>query len=72
MIGVIDQAWDSLHPASSYHALVCGRLLAGKGRFVITLEPTDKMSGQRPYQGIVLLDGDDMATVIDHMLRPRS
>ena len=42
----------------------------GKGRFVITLDPVDKMPGQQPYQGIVPLDGDDMATVIEnYMLR---
>ena len=42
----------------------------GKGRFVITLDPNDKMPGQQPYQGIVPLDGDDMATVIEnYMLR---
>jgi molecular chaperone Hsp33 len=42
----------------------------GKGRFVITLDPADKMPGQQPYQGIVPLDGDDMATVIEnYMLR---
>jgi molecular chaperone Hsp33 len=42
----------------------------GKGRFVITLDPQDKMPGQQPYQGIVPLVGDDMATVIEnYMLR---
>jgi len=42
----------------------------GKGRFVITLDPADKMPGQQAYQGIVPLDGDDMATVIEnYMLR---
>ncbi|NHZ36037.1 Hsp33 family molecular chaperone HslO [Massilia rubra] len=42
----------------------------GKARFVITLDPVDKMPGQQPYQGIVPLDGDDMATVIEnYMLR---
>jgi molecular chaperone Hsp33 len=42
----------------------------GKGRFVITLDPQDKMPGQQPYQGIVPLLGDDMATVIEnYMLR---
>ncbi|HEX8614223.1 MAG TPA: Hsp33 family molecular chaperone HslO [Telluria sp.] len=42
----------------------------GKARFVITLDPADKMPGQQPYQGIVPLDGDDMATVIEnYMLR---
>ena len=42
----------------------------GKGRFVITLDPADKMPGQQPYQGIVPLDGDDVSTVIEnYMLR---
>lgn len=44
--------------------------VTGHGRFVITLDPIDKMPGQQPYQGIVPLDGDDMATVIEnYMLR---
>ena len=43
---------------------------SGKGRFVITLDPADKMPGQQPYQGIVPLDGDDVSTVIEnYMLR---
>ena len=42
----------------------------GKGRFIITLDPADKMPGQQAYQGIVPLDGDDVATVIEnYMLR---
>jgi molecular chaperone Hsp33 len=42
----------------------------GRGRFVITLDPLEKMPGQQPYQGIVPLDGADMATVIEnYMLR---
>ena len=42
----------------------------GKGRFVITLDPVDKVPGQQPYQGIVPLHGEDMATVIEnYMLR---
>ncbi|MGZ8291351.1 MAG: Hsp33 family molecular chaperone HslO [Telluria sp.] len=44
--------------------------VSGNGRFVITLDPNDKMPGQQPYQGIVPLDGEDMATVIEnYMLR---
>lgn len=44
--------------------------LHGHGRFVITLDPKDKVPGQQPYQGIVPLDGDDMSTVIEnYMLR---
>ncbi|WP_019140669.1 Hsp33 family molecular chaperone HslO [Noviherbaspirillum massiliense] len=42
----------------------------GQGRFVITLDPKDKLPGQQPYQGIVPLDGDSVATVIEnYMLR---
>ncbi|MDB5763820.1 MAG: hslo [Herminiimonas sp.] len=42
----------------------------GHGRFAITLDPKDKLPGQQAYQGIVPLDGDSIATVIEHyMLR---
>jgi molecular chaperone Hsp33 len=42
----------------------------GKGRFVITLDPQDKVPGQQPYQGVVPLVGDDIATIIEnYMLR---
>jgi molecular chaperone Hsp33 len=42
----------------------------GMGRFVITLDPMDKMPGQQAYQGIVPLDGGSIATVIEnYMLR---
>ena len=42
----------------------------GQGRFVITLDPQDKLPGQQAYQGIVPLDGDNVATVIEnYMLR---
>ncbi|MGJ7913969.1 Hsp33 family molecular chaperone HslO [Massilia sp. LXY-6] len=42
----------------------------GAGRFVITLDPKDKVPGQQPYQGVVPLVGDSMATVIEnYMLR---
>ena len=43
---------------------------SGKGRFVITLDPKDKVPGQQPYQGVVPLVGDNVATVIEnYMLR---
>lgn len=41
----------------------------GNGRFVITLDPKDKLPGQQPYQGIVPLDGDSMATVIENYMQ---
>lgn len=44
--------------------------VAGGGRFVITLDPKDKLPGQQAYQGVVPLDGDTIATVIEnYMLR---
>lgn len=42
----------------------------GHGRFVITLDPLDKLPGQQAYQGIVPLDGESVAVVIEnYMLR---
>ena len=42
----------------------------GLGRFVITLDPKDKMPGQQAYQGIVPLDGESISEVIEsYMLR---
>jgi molecular chaperone Hsp33 len=42
----------------------------GNGRFVITLDPKDKLPGQQPYQGIVPLEGESVATVLEnYMLR---
>lgn len=40
----------------------------GEGRFAITLDPADKLPGQRAYQGIVSLDGDSVATVIENYM----
>ncbi|MEO7031854.1 MAG: Hsp33 family molecular chaperone HslO [Herbaspirillum sp.] len=42
----------------------------GNGHFAITLDPTDRLPGQQPYQGIVALEGDSMAAIIEtYMLR---
>jgi molecular chaperone Hsp33 len=41
----------------------------GRGRFAITLDPRDAMPGQQPYQGIVPLDGDSMAEVLQSYMR---
>ena len=40
----------------------------GNGRFVITLDPKDKLPGQQAYQGVVPLDGDSIASVIEHYM----
>lgn len=42
--------------------------LNGQGRFAITLDPADKLPGQQPYQGIVALDGESVATVIENYM----
>jgi molecular chaperone Hsp33 len=42
----------------------------GAGRFVITLDPKDKVPGQQPYQGVVPLVGENIGEVIEnYMLR---
>jgi molecular chaperone Hsp33 len=44
--------------------------LHAQGRFAITLDPKDKLPGQQPYQGIVPLEGESIAHVIEnYMLR---
>lgn len=40
----------------------------GQGRFVITLDPNDKMPGQQAYQGIVPLDGESISTIIENYM----
>ncbi|MCH8621636.1 Hsp33 family molecular chaperone HslO [Undibacterium sp. TS12] len=40
-----------------------------QGRFVITLDPNNKVPGQQAYQGIVPLDGDSIATVIENYMQ---
>lgn len=42
---------------------------SGRGRFAITLDPRDPLPGQRPYQGVVPLDGESMADVIETYMR---
>ncbi|MCE2860767.1 MAG: Hsp33 family molecular chaperone HslO [Oxalobacteraceae bacterium] len=40
----------------------------GEGRFAITLDPTNKKPGQQAYQGIVALEGESVATVIENYM----
>jgi molecular chaperone Hsp33 len=40
----------------------------GEGRFAITLDPAEKKPGQQAYQGIVSLEGDSVATVIENYM----
>ncbi|PRC91471.1 Hsp33 family molecular chaperone HslO [Solimicrobium silvestre] len=41
----------------------------GHGRFVITLDPNNKVPGQQAYQGIVPLEGDSIAAVIENYMK---
>ena len=56
---------DSIAEAARLQQLVNQN---GQGRFAITLDPSDKLPGQQPYQGIVALDGDSIATVIENYM----
>jgi molecular chaperone Hsp33 len=40
----------------------------GEGRFAITLDPADKKPGQQAYQGVVALEGESVATVIENYM----
>lgn len=40
----------------------------GKGRFVITLDMSDKVPGQPPYQGIVSLEGNTLSEIIENYM----
>ena len=41
----------------------------GRGRFSITLDPKDPLIGQQPYQGIVALEGDSVAEILQTYMR---
>ena len=41
----------------------------GRGRFAITLDPKDPLPGQQPYQGVVPLEGDSVAEVLQTYMR---
>jgi len=41
----------------------------GNGRCAITLDPLDRLPGQTPYQGVVPLQGDSIATALESYMR---
>jgi len=41
----------------------------GDGRCAITLDPAGRRPGQQPYQGVVPLEGETIAQVLEHYLR---
>ncbi|MEG0822203.1 MAG: Hsp33 family molecular chaperone HslO [Burkholderiaceae bacterium] len=42
---------------------------SGKGRCAITLDPKDRLPGQQPYQGVVSLEGESIAAVLEAYMR---
>jgi molecular chaperone Hsp33 len=41
----------------------------GNGRFIVVLDPAQKVPGQQPYQGIVPIEGDTIADALGHYMR---
>ena len=41
----------------------------GNGRFIVILDPTDRQEGQQPYQGVVPMEGDSVAKVLEHYMK---
>lgn len=41
----------------------------GEGRFIVVLDPKHKESGMAPYQGVVALEGDSVAQVLESYMR---
>lgn len=56
----------AIHDDASFTDLINAH---GRGRFVITLDPLDKVPGQQPYQGIVSLEGDTISHVIENYMK---
>jgi molecular chaperone Hsp33 len=43
--------------------------LEGRGRFAVTLDPNLRNEGREPWQGIVPLEGDTVAQVLEHYMQ---
>lgn len=41
----------------------------GKGRFIVVLDPQSRHTGQQAYQGIVPIEGDTVADVLEHYMK---
>src|SRR5690606_11791525 len=41
----------------------------GQGRFIVVLDPQRKNADMQPYQGVVPLEGDSVAQVLEHYMR---
>lgn len=52
--------------ADTFNSLVNAN---GKGRCIITLDPHEKIPGQRPYQGIISLEGKTVSEVLENYMK---
>lgn len=41
----------------------------GQGRFMVMLDPSTRQAGATPYQGIVPLEGDTVAAILEHYMK---
>ncbi len=51
---------------ASFNAMVNA---TGQGRFVMILDPRDRLPGQQPYQGIIGLEGDNLSQTIENYMQ---
>ena len=58
--GAVIGSDDRLRPLVNLH---------GHGRCALTLDPRDRLPGVQPYQGVVPLDGESMAEVLEVYMR---
>jgi molecular chaperone Hsp33 len=56
----------SFEDGASFHSLVNA---GGQGRFVMILDPRDRLPGQQPYQGIIGLEGNSLAQTIESYMQ---
>lgn len=57
---------QSVNPKASFQQLLNAN---GKGRFIVVLDPDSASSDMQPYQGVVPLEGDTVATVLEDYMR---
>ncbi|HVL57627.1 MAG TPA: Hsp33 family molecular chaperone HslO [Burkholderiaceae bacterium] len=55
-----------IEPGASIGELVNA---GGNGRFVVTLDPRDRSSGQQPYQGIVPFEGETVGELLERYMQ---
>lgn len=57
------------HPLPEHGSLQSLLNPGGKGRFTVVLDPREKLPGQQAYQGVVPLEGQTVAEVLQHYMQ---